>query len=692
MHYIIYYGTLCPNKISLKSKLVKMNYQILQKKRVNFEDDISRLLSYEDIRSIDSINFNFPLISVVIPLYNEENSIKNVLRRIPNHFRCEIIIVDDGSTDNSVKYIKEVCQEIKNPIKLIEHRNNQGYGAAILTGFEHATGDVIVTMDSDGQHEPEEIPNLIRPIINNKTDIIVGSRYLGKCDYKIPLSTRIGEFCINKCLWILFRQEVRNNQSGFRAFSRNSLEIFQDVKQTNFGLCTESLFKAAHSNLKITEIPINVCQRKYGNSKVQLLNLFKSILTSILVYSLKRFDIIKLLSERLLSNIKETLQCSSKSTILNDSFNLIKSAMINKPSTKSLLSSEALNTIKPEKMAQSSPKVSIIFPSYNGDEFLKKNLDSIKNLKNSENIELIVIDNNSNDSSVEIIESYRDALDINLIEEESNLGYAKACNIGVENAKNDFVFITNQDVIFPPDFFQKLIPIYYNYNHKQEIVLSPALILNNSGKEIDYFGAKNHVLGFSYTPEVGEQLPDHKIVKPTQRCSGGTLFLKKQLFLELGGFDSSLFMYYEDTDFSMRLLRNNIKLFTTNEPYLIHQKEEKTICDLQYYLLERNRYITVAKNIDSLKKLLPFFILSETILIFQSIITKKFRLRVRIYYELLCRLKTLKIIREKSKKEAKLIPIDKLSHVLDSALMGKSKNNKLFKNCLNLFNFVLKRI
>ncbi len=670
-----------------------MNYLILQKKRTNIEEeDTNRQFPQDDGRGTNSINSVFPLISVVIPLYNEENSIKNVLRRIPNHYRSEIVVVDDGSTDNSVKYVKEVSHEIKNPIKLIEHKNNQGYGAALLTGFKHTTGDVIVTMDSDGQHEPEEIPNLISPIINNKADIIVGSRYLGKCDYKVPLSTRIGEFCINKCLWLLFRQEIGNNQSGFRAFSRKSLKIFQDVKQTNFGLCTESLFKAAHSNLKIAEIPINLYQRKYGSSKVQLLNLFKSILSSILVYSLKRFDIIKFLSRRLLSNIKEGLQSSSKSTILNDSFNLIKSTIINKSSTKSLLSSEALNLIKPEKMAKSKPKVSIIFPSYNGEAFLERNLDSIKNLKKSENIELIIIDNNSHDSSVKIIESFKNSLNINLIKESSNLGYAKACNIGVEHAKSDFVFITNQDVIFPSDFFQKLIPIYYNYNHKHEIALSPALILSGPGKEIDYFGAKNHVLGFSYTPELGEQLPDYKIVKQTQRCSGGTLFIKKQVFLELGGFDSSLFMYYEDTDFSMRLLRNNIKLFTTNEPYLIHQKEEKTMCDTQYYLLERNRYITVAKNIDNLKKLLPFFILSEIILIFQSIITKKFRLRVRMYYELLCRLKTLRIIREKSKKEAKLLPIDKLSHVLDTALMGKSRNNKLFKTCLNLFNFVLKRI
>ena len=71
MYYIIFSGTLCPYKISLKSKLVKMNYQILQKKRTNFEDDISRLFSNEDIRSIDSTNFNFPLTSIVIPLFNE---------------------------------------------------------------------------------------------------------------------------------------------------------------------------------------------------------------------------------------------------------------------------------------------------------------------------------------------------------------------------------------------------------------------------------------------------------------------------------------------------------------------------------------------------------------------------------------------------------------------------------------------
>ena len=182
------------------------------------------------------------LISIVIPLYNEENSIKTVIKRIPNHFNYEIIIVDDGSTDNSIKRINEIKTK---KIKLIRHKENRGYGAAILTGIKKARGDIIVTLDSDGQHNPEEIDVLIKPIINNKADIVVGSRYLGHSNYRIPLHTRVGEFVIKKCLWYLYHQTVGNNQSGFRVFSRKSLELFDNMLFSKFGLCTEILFKAA---------------------------------------------------------------------------------------------------------------------------------------------------------------------------------------------------------------------------------------------------------------------------------------------------------------------------------------------------------------------------------------------------------------------------------------------------------------
>lgn len=230
-----------------------------------------------------------PLISVVIPLYNEEHSIKNVIERIPDHNLYEIIVVDDGSTDKSVKRIREIKDK---DIKIIQHEKNQGYGAAILNGVKHANGDIIVTMDSDGQHNPGEISDLIKPIINDQADIVVGSRYLGSSTYKVRLYARVGEYFINLCLWFLYHQKVGNNQSGFRAFSSSSLKKLKIMRHVKFGLCTETLFNAASKNLRIKEIPVNMNPRKHGCSYVKLFHIIKSISLCILFYILKKFRII----------------------------------------------------------------------------------------------------------------------------------------------------------------------------------------------------------------------------------------------------------------------------------------------------------------------------------------------------------------------------------------------------------------
>ena len=339
-------------------------------------------------------------------------------------------------------------------------------------------------------------------------------------------------------------------------------------------------------------------------------------------------------------------------------------------------------------MDKITPKISIIFPSYNGERFLKRNLNSIKKLSYLNEIEIIIVDNNSTDSSIEIIKSYKKEINIKLIEQKVNLGFAKACNIGTLYAKGEFVFFTNQDVIYPSNFFQKLIKDYYDYRFDQEIILSPAVIFEGNG--IHYFGAKIHFLGFSYTPDVLKKLPNQKIVKTTQRITGCTFFLKKELFLEIGGFDNIFFMYCEDTDISLRILRKGLKIYTTNVPYLIHQKHEWIFSDFQYYLLERNRFIAFFKNIDNFKRLIPFFLIMELILLFQAIFIKKFKLRIRIYYEILTRIKFFKNLRENSKKESDLMPYHKLSKTLDPVLLGNLKNIEFFNKILRLFNILLK--
>lgn len=233
-------------------------------------------------------------ISIIIPLYNEENSIKEVLERIPKKLSFEIIVVDDGSTDGSIERIKEM--NLKN-VRLFRHKRNRGYGAAILTGIKKAKGDIIVTLDSDGQHDPNEISRLIQPLLSNEADMVIGSRYLGNCHYIVPFYTRMGEFFINSFLYLFFGQYVKNNQSGFRAFFKKDIYAPQNISFSNYGYCTELLFISASEGLKIKEKPINLRPRKHGKSNVNLFKILIVITACLLKYGLKRLNLLKIVPQ-----------------------------------------------------------------------------------------------------------------------------------------------------------------------------------------------------------------------------------------------------------------------------------------------------------------------------------------------------------------------------------------------------------
>ncbi len=133
-------------------------------------------------------------------------------------------------------------------------------------------------MDSDGQHNPNEIFRLIEPILNDKADMCVGSRYLGRCNYNIPLYTRLGEFLIEKSLQILFGQKISNNQSGFRALKRNIIDVFDKIKFNGFAFATEVLIKSKLKDCRMVEVPIVLEPRKYGISKIRLIRLGLSLI------------------------------------------------------------------------------------------------------------------------------------------------------------------------------------------------------------------------------------------------------------------------------------------------------------------------------------------------------------------------------------------------------------------------------
>jgi len=335
-----------------------------------------------------------------------------------------------------------------------------------------------------------------------------------------------------------------------------------------------------------------------------------------------------------------------------------------------------------------SVKISIIFPTYNAEKFIIRNLRSIQNLSKDLNIEIVIIDNHSTDNTLNLIRNFK-YKDIKIIKNHQNLGFAKACNIGAKSATGDFLFITNQDVVFPSNFLHSCIKVYQKLNGESDAVLSPAVVFPD--KTINYYGGKVHYTGISFTPEMYTKLPEDKRTFKTHKASGCSMFLKKQTFLDLNGFDPYFFMYKEDVDFSLRALRREISIYTTNVCYLYHIKQKYYINDFIYYFLERNRFVLIFKHIANLFKLLPFFIILELVLIFQSIAEHKFIPRLKVYRFLMNNFKELLCIRNEPNN--KIVPrFEKyqLSPQLSPSLLGRLRTSSFFRFLLRILNLILK--
>jgi len=188
-----------------------------------------------------------------IPAYNEEKTIAKIVL-LTQKFVDKVVVVDDGSEDLTGEIAKRLGAFV------VRHDVRKGYGAAIQTCFKTAkelNADIMVTLDADGQHDPEEIPKLIKPILNDEADIVIGSRFLDqKSINEIPFYRRIGI----KTITFLTRkatgnQKISDAQSGFRAYSRKALERLE-IEETDMSVSTEILLKAAEKKLSITEVPI----------------------------------------------------------------------------------------------------------------------------------------------------------------------------------------------------------------------------------------------------------------------------------------------------------------------------------------------------------------------------------------------------------------------------------------------------
>ncbi len=194
---------------------------------------------------------------VCIPAYNENKTIGDMVKK-SFQYADKVIVCDDGSTDDTAKIARE------NGAQVISHKKNEGYGAAIITLFDFArkeNADITITIDGDGQHNPDQIPLLVSALQENNVDIVIGSRFLDKNSHT-PGYRKRGIKIITSAANFATDFKVSDSQSGFRAYSKRAIESIHPT-ETGMAVSTEILLKISNKGLSLAEVPISV---SYGEN------------------------------------------------------------------------------------------------------------------------------------------------------------------------------------------------------------------------------------------------------------------------------------------------------------------------------------------------------------------------------------------------------------------------------------------
>ncbi len=207
---------------------------------------------------------NKPKLSIVIPAYNEKDTIDEIVRRVQNvEFEKEIIIVDDCSNDGTRDIINKISG---NNIKKIFHEENRGKGAALRTGFQHVTGDIVIIQDADLEYNPKEYSSLIEPILDGRADAVYGSRFLGGPHRVLFYWHYIGNKMLTTLSNMLTNLNLTDIETCYKIFKTEVIKNI-NIRSNRFGFEPEITAKLAKRKYIIYEMPISYSGRDYDEGK-----------------------------------------------------------------------------------------------------------------------------------------------------------------------------------------------------------------------------------------------------------------------------------------------------------------------------------------------------------------------------------------------------------------------------------------